>query len=277
MVDNSTIGPNPWTVFVNSNNTVYFTSTYYGSIQGWLEGENNPIINITISLSNSFSLFVTDDDDIYVDNGALTGQVVEWTLNATSSIPVMYVGGACYGLFIDTNSNLYCSMQNAHQVVKRPLSSSSINNTLIAAGTGCSGSAPHMLFNPRGIFVDSSLGLYVADCGNNRIQYFKSGELNGVTVFGNRFTEDIKLNCPNGIVLDADGYIFIVDSNNHRIIGSGPDGFRCLVGCFGAGSTQDQLYYPQALSFDSYGNIFVADMGNARIQKFLLSTNSCGK
>ncbi len=276
MVDNSTIGPNPWTVFVNSNNTVYFTSTYYGSIQGWLEGENNPIINITISLSNSFSLFVTDDDDIYVDNGALTGQVVEWTLNATSSIPVMYAGGACYGLFIDINDNLYCSIKDAHQVVKKLLSSSSIN-TLIAAGTGCPGPAPYMLFHPRGIFVDSNLGLYVADCGNNRIQYFKSGELNGVTVFGNGFTEDITLYCPSDIVLDADGYIFIVDSNNHRIIGSGPNGFRCLVGCFGTGSTQDELAFPQALSFDSSGNIFVADTGNSRIQKFLLSTNSCGK
>ncbi len=276
MVDNSTIGPDPWALFVNSNNTVYFVSTHDGSIQGWLEGENNSIINISAGLNISFSLFVTDDDDIYVDNGAITGQVVEWTLNSTSGIPAMYVGGACYGLFIDINSTLYCSMPDVHQVVKRPLNSSSIN-TLIAAGSGCPGSAPQKLSYPQGIFVDSSLGLYVADCGNNRIQYFKSGELDGVTVFGNGFTEDITLHCPSDIILDADGYIFIVDNYNHRIIGSGPDGFRCLVGCFGPGSTQDELSFPQALSFDSYGNIFVVDTGNARIQKFLLSTNSCGK
>ena len=31
------------------------------------------------------------------------------------------------------------------------------------------------------------------------------------------------------------------------------------------------------MSFDSYGNILVVDNSNARIQKFVLKTNSSGK
>ena len=66
--------------------------------------------------------------------------------------------------------------------------------------------------------------------------------------------------------------------NNHRIIGSGPDGFRCVVGCSGiSGSASDQLNYPQNLAFDSFGNLFVVDKNNGRIQQFLLVTNSCSK
>ncbi|CAF4403518.1 unnamed protein product, partial [Adineta steineri] len=77
--------------------------------------------------------------------------------------------------------------------------------------------------------------------------------------------------------LDGDGYVFIVDNHNHRLIGSGRNGFRCIAACFGYGSSSSQLYYPQSMSFDSYGNIFVTDQYNNRIQKFLLSSNVCNE
>jgi DNA-binding beta-propeller fold protein YncE len=132
-----------------------------------------------------------------------------------------------------------------------------------------------MLNQPRGIFVDSNLTLYVADCANNRIQRFPSGQTNGITV---AITGSITLNCPSGVVLDADGYLFIADTYYNRIVGSGPYGFRCIVGCtMAGGSALNEINQPAALSFDSYGNLFVADTYNNRIQKFLLATNSSGK
>jgi hypothetical protein len=120
--------------------------------------------------------------------------------------------------------------------------------------------------------------LYVADWGNNRIQLFQSGELNGFTVAGNtspNFT--ITLYQPTGIVLDGDNYLFIVDSGNNRIVGSGSNGFRCLVGCGGSGSASNQLNFPGTLSFDSFGNMFVTDVNNSRVQKFDLMINSSSK
>ncbi|CAF4412453.1 unnamed protein product, partial [Adineta steineri] len=78
------------------------------------------------------------------------------------------------------------------------------------------------------------------------------------------------------ITLDGNGYLFIADSSNNRVVGSGPYGFRCLFGCTTViGSTPSQLYYPATLRFDSYGNLFVADSSNGRVQKFILASNSC--
>ena len=62
------------------------------------------------------------------------------------------------------------------------------------------------------------------------------------------------------------------------MIGSGADGFRCVIGCsVVSGLALDQLSYPFAVSFDRKGNLFAMDLGNDRIQKFLLSDNSCGQ
>jgi hypothetical protein len=189
----------------------------------------------------------------------------------------MYVPNSCYGLFIDINNTLYCSVPTLNQVISKSLDDVS-NVSKIVAGTNVSGSMSNMLSAPRGIFVDTSFNLYVADSYNNRIQLFPSGQLNATTVVGNGAPETITLNFPISIVLDADGYLFIVDRSNHRIIGSGANGFRCIVGCSSApDSTSYQLNLPRAISFDSHGNIFVADNGNTRIQKFVLGTNSSGK
>jgi DNA-binding beta-propeller fold protein YncE len=243
----------------------------------WLEGSISPITPNFDSLKAPFSLFVTITGDIYVDNGK-NNRVDKSTLNAARSTTVMYVTDQCHSLFIDINDNLYCCINSDHQVIKKSLKDPIENPSTIVAGTGSEGSLSNMLDNPRGIFVDINFDLYVADSNNNRIQLFKSGELNGITVAGDGAPQTITLSEPSGMVLDADKYLFIVDRDYHRIIGSGPNGFRCLVGCSTIlGLAPHQLYGPFTLSFDSYGNMFVADQRNNRIQKFFLSTNSCSK
>jgi hypothetical protein len=216
--------------------------------------------------------------DIYIDNGLLNARVDKWTFSTNTWAPIMYVDAACSGLFVDINNTLYCSMFDRHQVVKKWLNDNA-NTSSIAAGTGAFGSTSNTFRNPCGIFVDTNFDLYVADRGNDRIQLFRSGQLNAITVAGaNSPNTTITLNFPTGIVLDVDKYLFIVDQSNHRIVRSGPSGFRCIAGCSGAnGSSSHQLFYPYTLSFDSYGNIFVTDSDNHRIQKFLLPTNSCSK
>ena len=222
------------------------------------------------------SLFVTGDEEILVDGGPSNFRVERWRSNGTRVPSPISVLAQCYGLFVDTMNNFYCSQRYAHQVVRRSLLDQS-NAMTIAAGTGSSGSASDKLNGPHGIFVTNNFDLYVADFYNDRVQLFRSGETNGTTVTGNGSIGTIALRHPTGIVLDADRYLFIVDSGSHRIVGSGLDGFPCVVGCSAtSGSALNRLTNPFTMGFDHSGNIFVTDRNNSRLQKFLLSNNSCG-
>ncbi len=274
-----TIGLSPYDIFINTNNTIYVSSrSSNGQITVWLNELTPPISNISINTVYSYSLFATTSDDMYVDTYYWIGGVSKWTLNSTIGVPTMYTCGSCYDLFVDISNTLYCSMGDYHQVITKSLNNPS-NSLKMVAGTGNAGPTSEMLWNPRGIFVDINFDLYICDCGNDRIQLFRSGESNGTTlVGGNLATTTIILICPIAIVLDADKNLYISDYGNHRIVESGPTGFRCLVGCSNPfGSSASQLEFPRSLSFDSYGNIFVADSNNNRIQKFILLTALCGK
>ncbi|CAF1286485.1 unnamed protein product [Adineta steineri] len=169
-------------------------------------------------------------------------------------------------------------MLKRHQVVKRSLDDPVMTPSIVA-GTGIEGSASNELSSPQGIFVNVNLDLYVADCGNDRVQLFQPGQLDGITVAGSgSASATISLDCPSSIVLDAANHLFIADLNNYRIVGSGVNGFRCLVGCYGygTGSQSNQLTYPGAFSFDRSGNILVIDRINRRIQKFqMLEKSHC--
>ena len=175
------------------------------------------------------------------------------------------------------DDSLYCSIHDFHKVIKRSLDSSDTQLTTVA-GTGCSGYLPNRLHNPRGLFVTADLDLYVADTNNHRVQLFRAGQLHGITMAGRAALGTMQLFDPAAVMLDADGYLFILDSDNVRLVASGPDGFRCVIACtYTRGSAADQLSAPLSMAFDRYGNIFVTDTGNSRVQKFVLSSNTCSK
>jgi hypothetical protein len=225
-------------------------------------------------MSNPWSLFVTINGDVYIDNGIFHDWLYKWAINATSSELVRKVNGTCTGLFIDINNGIYCSSVNHHRVIKVELNSD-IMISMVVAGRTCPGLAPNMLNHPHGIFVDLKLNLYVADTNNDRIQRFARGQLDAITVVGLEAQVRSVLRRPTGIVLDANDYMYVVDSHNHRIIRSTVRAFECLVGCSGeSGSTSSQLHNPQTMAFDSDGNILVTDFNNHRIQKFILVENS---
>ncbi len=273
----SIVGGDPRSIFVNTNNTIFVANWENNQILVWREGSESPTQTISGNFTEPGSLFVTSNGDIYIDDGVENRRVQKWISTTETFDTVMNVNSSCYGLFVDIKDNLYCSMSGLHRVVKRSLNDP-VMTTVIVAGTGIQESASDELDTPWGIFVDVNFDLYVADCGNNRIQLFQSGQTNGITVAGSTSPyPTITLHFPSGISLDASKYLFILDLDNDRIVGSGPNGFRCLVGCYGRGSKSNQLSLPFSFSFDRSGNIFVTDRANNRIQKFLLMENSSGK
>ncbi len=273
----SIVGVFPRAIFVNTNNTIYVANEENNQILVWNEGSESPTKIVSGNFTGTNSTFVTSNGDIYIDDGFENGRVQKWISTTETFDIVMNVDSSCYGLFVDIKDNLYCSMSDHHRVVKRSLNDPAMT-TVVVAGTGSEGWTSNELRRPHGIFVDVNLDLYVADCDNNRVQLFQSEQSNGITLAGSTSPyPTITLNCPKGISLDAEKYLFIVDGYKDRIVRFGPNGFRCLVGCYGYGSQSNQLDYPSSFSFDRSGNMFVTDQENHRIQKFLLMENSFGK
>jgi uncharacterized protein (TIGR03663 family) len=85
--------------------------------------------------------------------------------------------------------------------------------------------------------------------------------------FGSNGNAAGQLNNPSSAVTDAQGNLYVADTNNNRISVFAPDGtFLRDIGSFG--SDDGQLFEPRGVALDAQGFIYVADTWNARVAKF---------
>ncbi|CAF1209642.1 unnamed protein product [Adineta steineri] len=177
------------------------------------------------------------------------------------------------------NESLYICDRNRHRVIL--WSTIKQNFTIIAGGNGL-GSGPSGLRAPEGIFVDANGDTYVADTLNHRIQLWKNGALEGITVAGNEDSipgQDLnELHRPKAIFVHGET-MFIADSYNHRIVKwkIGDSRGSVIVGSnsTGSGNGLNQLNNPTSLKLDSSGNLYVVDSDNSRVQKYIVDNSLC--
>ena len=270
LVSSSSIGSGYPSAFVDLNDTIYLALTSVQQAQVLYAGSSTANRTLSTGSNAPYAIFAAINGDLFVDGST---SVDRWTQNFTTSITAMVGNDSCWALFIDIRDQLYCAQSGQARVIRHSLWGT-ISQTETVAGNGTVGSDANMLNAPRGIFVDLNLTMYITDCFNDRVQMFRVGEKNGTTIAGQGASGTIYLDRPVGIVMDGSGYLFIGDAFHNRIVASGPDGFRCVVGC-GAGSSP--LNHPRTVHFDRVGNLAVMDLGNSRLQKFFLVNNSCGE
>ena len=76
-----------------------------------------------------------------------------------------------------------------------------------------------------------------------------------------------QLKDPRNVAVDKDGYIYVADGGNHRIVKFDPQGNFVLQ--WGEhGTAPGQFNDPWGIAVDDDGNVYVADTWNHRIQKF---------
>ena len=150
------------------------------------------------------------------------------------------------------------------------------------SGDGGSATTAELNF-PRGVAIDASGNIYLADGDNNVIRKVST---NGIitTIAGNGtsgYSGDggiataAQLNFPIGIAVDASGNIFVADKNNKRIRKVNTNGIITTVAGTGyAGFSGDgglatgaQLNFPYSVTVDNSGNLYIADDSNNRIRK----------
>ena len=160
------IVPNCYSIFIDSNNSIYATATDATFVRIWINGGSSLTRNTSAGLTESFAVFTHSSGDIYVDSGG-KNRTEKWSVNATSGVPVIFANGGCHGLFIDIDDQIYCSCTDFHTVTKQSVhdAPSSWSNV---AGNGTDGSGPYLLNKPIGIFVDTTLSVYIADSANHR-------------------------------------------------------------------------------------------------------------
>src|SRR5262245_25177990 len=138
------------------------------------------------------------------------------------------------------------------------------------------------LRSPAGVAVDSDGNLFLADTFNNRIRKVNpAGVITTVAGHGEfSFSGDggpataAQLNQPHDVVVDAEGNLFIADTQNNRIRRVTPAGIISTAAGTTAGFSGDggpasaaRLNQPYAVAVDGAGNLFIADTANNLIRK----------
>lgn len=127
------------------------------------------------------------------------------------------------------------------------------------------------------IYVDSRQNVFVSSTFNHSILFFPQNATSGTIVVGQGVASSSSrgLNKPAGLVLDEyNGWLYIADSNNHRIQRySINDTWPCngttVAGGNGYGHGSNQLAFPYDIWFSKkYGAIYIVDAGNNRIQRW---------
>ncbi len=188
------------------------------------------------------------------------------------------------GVAVDEAKNLYISDTRNQRV--RMVSAAGIISTIAGNGTAgfCGDGGPAInacLYNPRGISVDTSANVYVADSGNNCIRLISNGKI--LTVAGSPTqgtagdggaATSAQLNHPLGVTINSNGKLFIADSSNQRIRTVSAGVISALAGTGVVGDSGDggpaisaMLALPTAIREDPLGNMVLADTNNNRIRE----------
>ena len=119
----------------------------------------------------------------------------------------------------------------------------------------------------RGIAVDGSGNVYVADCSNSRVQVF-AADGTFLRRIGTSGSAEGQFGCPWDVAIDPAGDLWVADSSQYSIQQFKPDG------TFVSRTTTNDItggFRPDGIAFDSAGFLYVTDVQantGSRVLKF---------
>ncbi len=168
-----------------------------------------------IALDRFGNLFVSDSNNQRVRKITPAGMVSTLNLTILLSGP--------QGIAVNASGDLYV-VESGKSLIRK-ITSEGITTTLAGTEPGgfADGQGTAALFAvPEGIAIDASGNLYIGDLGNDRIRKITpSGYVS--TIAGstkgnvNGAGADARFYAPAGLAIDAFGYLYVADVNNHSI------------------------------------------------------------
>lgn len=258
------------------------------------QGELNAPSAVALDANGTVYVADRDNDRIVAYTGS--GQFLT-TWGTPGDGPGELSGPA--GIAVDALGRIYVADSNNHRVQRFDSDGDFID------GWGSVGSGPSNLSFPRGIAVSPTGIVYVADFGNGRVQVFdlegeavavwqdnergrfvepagvgyhpSSGQtvvadsqLDKLIVFdeeGQFVREWGGLSAPVGVVMGADGNVYVTDTGAFRVLVFSLTG--ALVDVWGTeGEGHGQFMEPTGVALDAQGMVYVVDTGANRVQKF---------
>lgn len=183
-------------------------------------------------------------------------------------------------LALDADGTVYVADSDNHRIRKitpagdvTTLSGSGVAGHDDGIGTSASFSSP------RGIAVGGDGNIYVADTMNHAIRKITptgsvstlAGSLASGSADGAGAAASFRF--PGGLAVDAAGYVYVADTNNHKIRKITPAGNVTTLAGSGAPSFADGVgaaagfRSPAGIVVDPNGNVYVGDTSNHRIRK----------
>ena len=177
------------------------------------------------------------------------------------------------GIQIADNNTLYIADKDNHRIV---IILPNSTTAAVILGTG-SGTGATQFNQPTDVFVTNT-SIYVLDANNYRVQRWPKDGSNTTTVAGitgtaGGSTSLTTFAVSQGIFVDSDGYLYVSDQANDRVLQFPPDSTNgtsgaIVAGTGIAGAGPSQLNGPYKIFVDLDKSIFIADQNNHRIQKW---------
>ncbi|MCE7996898.1 MAG: hypothetical protein HEP71_33360, partial [Roseivirga sp.] len=199
-----------------------------------------------------------------------------------------------YGIAVDASGNVYIGDTNSNKI--RKISPSGVVSTF--AGSGIRGSVDSSgtaaSFNgPRGLAIDASGNVYVADGGNYRIRKISPAGVVSTFAGGSRGSIDgigtnARFYSVSDMAIDALGNVYVTDGSDRKIRKIDPSGVVTTLAGSGSYESTDGIgtaagFYDLAgIALDASGHAYVVERAGNKIRKIsselsLLSGDPTGR